>query len=583
MQEHNEPQDESSFKNYFVPFTTAKAVTWIVIIGLIVFFNGLFNNFIGDDESQIVINVLVHSISNILIFFNGGTFFNSSTQLPFGVYYKPLLLTFYSLIYTFSGPNFFIFHLTQLLFHLINTIFLFLVLKYFFKKHTAFILSLVFLVHPINSEVVYYISDLQDILFFFFGIFALWIIQNYHSQKALIIAGISLLLSLLSKETGFLFLCIVNAYVFLYKKREKFFVLSSCGIIFVIYLLLRIHAIGITNHQTIASNIANYPFTIRLINVPAMFLFYLKTFIDPLNLAISYQWVYTKITFINFYLPLLIDLIFLLLLVFFAFYSYKKKSQKYFIAFTFFTFWFVIGILFHMQIFPLDETVAERWFYFPFVGLLGIYGVLIDEFHLNVKNKWFVSIIVIILILLSLRTFMRSFDWRDEITLGTHDIKVSDAWGTEDMLSAAYGRERDFKNAKIHAERSTKLYPHMFNYMNLGIIDANIGEYPQADEAFKKSLQLGQYYETYESLAYLDTVYGNPKKNINFIKSVALKKFPEDGILWACLAIMEYNYGNKNNAKLDIAQAYTYDQTSQVESLYNTIMEGKLKGIIVHY
>lgn len=583
MHEHQQTEEEFFLKKLFYPLTTLKAIHWIVIIGFVVFSNGLFNNFIGDDESQIIVNILVHSISNIGIFFNGGTFFNSSTQLPFGVYYKPLLLTFYSLIYTFFGPNYFIYHLIQLLFHILNTIFLFLVLGYFLKKQTAFLLSLIFLLHPINSEAVYYISDLQDILFFFFGILSLWIIQNYHSKKAIIIALICLFFSLLSKETGILFLCITIVYLFLYKKQEKFYVFFWGVIFFAVYLILRIHAIGITTQLTTSSLIANYPLEIRMVNIPAMFLFYLKTFFYPLNLAMSYQWVYTKINFYNFYLPLLIDLIFLLILIFLASYCYKKLARKYFIAYIFFMVWFVIGILFHMQIFPLDATVAERWFYFPIVGLLGISGVLIDGFHLNLKNRWIVSVFIFILFLLSLRTFIRSFDWRNELTLGTHDIKVSDAWGTEDMLSAAYGREMDFTDAKIHAERSIALYPHMFNYMNLGVAETNLGEYKQAKEAFQKSLHLGDYFQTYEGYANLDTVYGNPQENINFIKNVALKKFPQDGILWFCLAIIEYNYGNKNNAKFDIAQAYTYEPTSQVALVYNAINKGVLKRIIVHY
>jgi len=61
---------EFSFKNYFVPLTNAKAITWIVMIGIIVYANMLFNGFVWDDIGQIVTNGDIHSLSNIWSFFS---------------------------------------------------------------------------------------------------------------------------------------------------------------------------------------------------------------------------------------------------------------------------------------------------------------------------------------------------------------------------------------------------------------------------------------------------------------------------------------------------------------------------------
>jgi tetratricopeptide (TPR) repeat protein len=574
---------EFSFKNYLVPFTTIKAIHWIIIIGLVVYCNGLINGFIGDDETQIIYNLQVHSITNIFILFSGGTFFNGATQLAFGSYYKPLMLVFYSGIYTIFGPNYFMFHLIQLSLHLCNAVFLFLVLNHFFKRKIAFVLSIIFLIHPINSEAVYYIADMQDVLFFFFGILSLWIVQNYNSQRSLIIASICLLLSLLSKETGILFFCLVPAYFFLFKVKRILFLVISEILVFLLYLVLRIHAIGIFSQVSTSSLIANYPLPVRLENIPAMFLFYLKTFIYPKDLAISYQWVYTTINISNFWFPLVIDLLFLIVIFCNGFILYKKYSRRYIKLYLFFVFWFLLGILFHMQLIPLDATVADRWFYFPIVGLLGLVGVSIEAFRVNLRNKWIIVTIAIIIALLSIRTFERSFDWRDEITLGTHDLKVSsDAWGIENMLATAYSREGKYKIAKIYLDRSIKIYPQMLNYGNLGILDVDMGDYKDGKVAYLKSIQLGDYFQSYESLAFLDTVYGNPQENIKYIQDTALKKFPYDATLWLCLAILEYNQGNKDIAKSAITQAYKYSQSSQTIAVYNAVFNGKLKKINVH-
>src|SRR5258708_27738500 len=109
--------------------------------------------------------------------------------------------------------------------------------------------------------------------------------------------------------------------------------------------------------------------------------------------------------------------------------------------------WFLFGILFHSQIFPLDQTVADRWFYFPIVGILGMIGVLLEVFHINLKNIWIFSAVLIFVILLSLRTFIRSVDWRDDFTLASHDSKVADTYNSEYIISHIYYQEGNLKEA----------------------------------------------------------------------------------------------------------------------------------------
>ncbi len=62
-------EKEFTFKDYFVPLTTTKAIHFIIIIGIVVYANALFNGFIADDNGQILDNQLVHSIGNFFTFF----------------------------------------------------------------------------------------------------------------------------------------------------------------------------------------------------------------------------------------------------------------------------------------------------------------------------------------------------------------------------------------------------------------------------------------------------------------------------------------------------------------------------------
>src|SRR6185437_9579465 len=109
----------------------------IVIVGIIVYFNGLFGTFVWDDVYQIQNNILVHSVSNFLSFFLGSTFTPENSSQLGGLYYRPLMTLAFSLIYTFFGPQTFPYHLLQLCIHIANTLLIFYLFKRFFKETLA--------------------------------------------------------------------------------------------------------------------------------------------------------------------------------------------------------------------------------------------------------------------------------------------------------------------------------------------------------------------------------------------------------------------------------------------------------------
>lgn len=352
MHEGQLHEQKFSIKNYFVPLTTTKAIHWIILIGLLVFSNGLLNGFIEDDQLQIINNPIIQSLANLPYFFTGSTFYNGGEQNLAGVYYKPLQTTFFSIVYTIFGPNAFAFHFFLVILYITNACLVFLFLKNFFRPVTAFILSVIFLVHPINSEIAFYISDLQEVLFFFFGILSMNILQRYTTHKAFMLASLCIFASLLSKETGFLFLLISVLYVFMFKRNYVFTYCRYLIPAFIIYLVLRISSVGIFAHTVAFSPIQTLSLFIRMISMPAIFLFYLKTFFYPVALSISWRFAYTTISVSDFLLPLFIDFLFLCLLVYGGYVLHQKVSKKYTALYSFFGFCFISGILFHLQIIP---------------------------------------------------------------------------------------------------------------------------------------------------------------------------------------------------------------------------------------
>lgn len=346
------------------------------------------------------------------------------------------------------------------------------------------------------------------------------------------------------------------------------------GILFV-WGLLRLNAIGMATYHFTNAPMQRADFLTRMIHVPSIIFFYLSEMFFPINMSLSYQWYNPQITFDTFYAPLLFDLIFFITLFSLGWLIYKRHDKKLFTIFLFFSLWFLGGLGLHLQLFPLDETVAERYLYFQFVGVLGIIGVIIESFRVNLKNIWVISLLIIIISLLSFRTFVRSFDWRSDYTLTHHDIHVSkNSFALEYALSTLYLDEGNLPLAKKHGERSVELFPFITNYTNLGVIYLREGDYKKAKESYMNGLRYGDDQVPYDNLAQLALIYGDQKGNITFLRTAA-KKYPHSATIWLSLAILEYVNGDKINAQSSIDQAKNFSNSPQILFLNEVISNDK--------
>lgn len=556
---------------------TKKAVLFLIIIGFIVYFNSIFHGFVWDDEEQVVNNVLVHSITNFPAFFSGSTFNTGGSGGMGGLYYKPLMSVSFSLLYSIFGPNPFFFHLFQVSLHITNTILVFFLFRHFFKGF-AFFPALIFLVHPINVEAVVYSAALQDTLFFFFGILAMifTIQKNLVNFKNAGILALLLTLSLLSKETGVVFILMAILYTAVFKKKEVIGIFSAAFVTAGVYSLLRFALAGIFFNRHGLSPITTLTFPERLLSIPKIIYFYLKTTVFPSDLAISQRWVVRSLNFNDFYLPLAVISIVGLALISLLFFLRHKRSNN-LSPYLFFLVWFVLGLGLHLQIIPLDMTVADRWFYMPIVGLLGMAGITAKSFKKNLKFKIPLVILIIILIFsLAIRTIVRNTNWESGLTLYGHDIQTSrDNFDLENNFGVELYRAGKFEEAEAHFIRSTQLAPHWWtNWNNLGATLERKGDYQKAIGYYQKAVENGSYYLAYENLAnsYLFRD-NNPQKAKEFTEG-SLSKFPLNSKLWLILALSEYQLGNTQKALEASGRAYTLSQTEQTYYIYSHLSQG---------
>lgn len=572
-----------SFKKYFNPFTTNKAIFYIILVGILVFVNSLSNGFVGDDIGQLVDNALVHTIQNIPQFFFGGTF-NNGTGAIIGLYYKPLLLTSYTIIYSLFGSNSFVYHFLQLILHISNAILVYLLFTKFFKKELAFVLSLLFLVHPINADTVDYISNLQDVLFTFFGLLALnLVIFKNKSHFTLLLSGLYFFLSVLSKETGIAFAVVIVCYTYIFDKAiiKKYSILIISLALF--YIAIHIAIIGKGFSQNQPFPIMRASLSTRLISIPAIIAYYLTTFFFPVNLTLDHQWVVNYPTLAQFYVPLLVDCIFLGLLVFL--YFLIKNNRKEYTVFLFFCIWFICGLIFHLQIIPLDYTVANRWFYFPIIGLLGLFGVLFTTLYpkkILSKNILFLLLLLLIAVF-SIRTIIRNTNWYNGMTIATHDLHYSPQdYSLESYLGVQYYNLGNYTEAQYHFMRSVRIAPYWdLNWNYLGEVYERVGEtngnkklIAKARQTYLIAIKNSVNDETpYDNLAHLYVFTAD--KNAHSFLLDSLKKFSHSSELRYYLAIYELFRHDRKDALIDARNAYINNPTNEdAISLYSALING---------
>ncbi len=572
-------EEDYFFKRYFIPFTTKKAVVFLAIIGFLVFANMLINSFAWDDLSYILYNPEIHTLDILSLF--RPSFFNHGTQ------YRAFSAIYFALLHSVFTDNAFFYHLVQLSLHITNTVLLFIFLKKFFKKGISFVLSLLFLIHPIQVESVSFIGATVSPLFFIFGITTLLIVSSKKLlEKAYSYALIFLLLllCLLTKETGAGFVVGAVGFVYLFERRFFWKIFSTAGVTTLVYIFIRffVGGVGLTEKNVRAvTPIIHLPFIERLLNIPAVFFYYLKTLVFPRDLAIDQVWVVKSLNLQSFYFPLFIDMLFLLAIGYLGYVLFKRKKSV--MLYFFFLLWFLSGIFIHLQLLPLDMTVADRWFYFPYVGLLGLLGIAVTLLPKNVlKQTIFITVVVTLLVLLSLRSIIRNSDWHDDTTLLLHDIKVHSNYELENNLASFLLYQRRFPESLVHAKRSVELYEYDKNLTNLGFIYEQLNDIVNARKSYEKAIALydnprrtdAAISRAYLRLAGTYLFNKNPEKAEKILKE-ATGRYPANGVLYSFLAQSQYDQGKQEDALLSAQKAKKYLPGTATNALFELIKAKK--------
>lgn len=577
-----EAKQEFSLKRLFVPLTTLKSIFIIAISGFTVYFNSLFGNFVWDDKIFILYNNDTN-IENIGKVFNVNRTFNSEGA------FRPIYGLYLIILKFLFHDQTFYYHFAQVSLHIAVACLLYIFFKTFLQKKFALILSLIFLIHPINVESVAYISTVHGEIYSLLCLTALLISRSAKKYWQYLLVTCLLLLALLTKETTVLFLLMILVWQILFAQRNiiKYLFIEAVAILGYFALRYEFGSTQITKNNI--TPIAQLTLPERLINIPAIILFYIKTFFFPKDLAIEQNWVVKNLNFHYFYFPLIIDASFFLFLILCGIYIYKTNKNR-FKLFLFFFIWFSAGLFIHLQITPLDMTVAERFFYSPIIGLLGMIGIVLQYLnlqHKNIKTAFTVTSVVVIT-LLSLRTIVRNSNWFDPVTLYSHDIQINDYFDIEDNLGSELTSMKQLPEAIIHLKRSVELFPYERNLYNLGSAYMIMGDAKNAKASYNRALSAKNYnlvghnhdVQVYTQFAKL-LILSNENNEAKRIINEGLEDYPQDSQLWSYLAISEHNSHNQIGALKAAEKAKTLMPNEETDELYKRILNSRLNKLVL--
>ncbi len=546
--------------------TPKRAIFIIICVGLIVYFNSLFNGFVWDDEEQIVNNAIIQHLSNLPQIFSGATFNTGGAGLS-GWFFRPFLTFTYMINFALFGQNAWGYHLFALVFHLVNGVLIFKILQRLNKgdkKLTLLVNTLIattFVVLPAIVEAVSYIAALSEVLFTFFNLLTFYLILKSQiiTIKRGLVVGILLMLGMFNKESSIVIFPILATYLVLFRHPAWKKWLLVLLITVLVYFFIRLVIVQAPIRHPEYSPISEAPLSVRVMTMPLELMHYLGIIFYPKDLAISQQFVVNTPNLEQFVIPLVLDVLFLGLMIYLA---WKLKSKLMFLGLV----WFLIGFGLVSNVFPLDMTIAERWLYFPVIGLFLSFGVILSYIFEHWK-RFNVQILICTLLIISafgVRTMVRNSDWHDGLTLFAHDNRISqNSFDLENNLGVELFRKGEIEEAKVHFQKSIDLQPKWyFAHNNLGAVYEREKNYSAAKAQYQKTLEYGDYYLAHENLAEI-LLFHESTSSAQLSIQNSLKKLPNNPKLWLLLALADYQLGKKDEALMAAKNSYLLQPTQQ--------------------
>lgn len=510
-------------------------------LGLFLYAFNLHGPLFWDDADWILNNLSLHSLSwdNIKFIFSHDVLAGIGQVSN---YYRPFLFLTFLANYLVSGESPVSYHLVSNGLHILNAgLIFYLVVRWLGTKRVAFLASLLFLIHPLQTEAVAYISGRGDPLSAFFMLIGL-VIYPYTQQSTgwrkvafwLLSVGV-MILAVLSRETAVLFPVYLGVVLmafsrfdyriedprslgsgeykgtFLSRFKKAFVsVLPFVGIS-VIYGLLRLTVLNFQNTLNFyqQGNIYSENLVYRVYTFFHALVVYLRLIVWPVGLHMDRD-IPVSLSILD-YWSWLGGLI-IIGLIGWLFWLYLKSLSSEFGVWFFGVSIFFVNLIPTSGLIPINARIYEHWLYFSLFGIAIITGFYLDRFltYLKLKNNSiyviFYLLFIIYISFLSVQTIKRNILWGnvEKLYLNILYYEPNDVRVLNNLGNWYSGENNNIKAAPLYRQAIEADPNQPAPYYNLGNIARDSRQIVEAEALYKKAIEVSpMFYYAYGNLAQL--------------------------------------------------------------------------------
>lgn len=557
----------------------------IILLGILAYSNSLNGKFIWDDITLIRDNLYLRHWTGVARFFIKDTTEGGTDKLyP----YRPLQMASYALEYSIWRLNVLGYHAVNMVLHILTALCVYWLLNILFKDYlVCFLTGAFFVLHPIHTEAVSYISGRADplaALFLLLCIISYIKMTDSRNVYYMILTIVFYVLALLSRENSLILPFLLLIYHYVFGKKIKLKPFLAILIITLIYLVSRL--------SFLEPPVSPFAATTILQRIPGFFAAisqYLRLMAFPFDLHMEYGKILFRLTDPRVAAGMLLSLILTAGLI-----IYGKRNK----LISFSILWFFTTLLPQSNLYPLNSYMAEHWLYLPSIGLFLLLAEGIGRVVSN--NRFRLSAMLFtasLLIFYAYATIRQNNYWREPAQFYERTIKyVPESKSAYSNLAVIYNAAGKKKEALALYSKALAIDPDdpiacnnaakllgesgnvaealvLFNraiasnpkyaiaHNNLGNLYDMIGKREEAVKAYNKAIEIDPDMPlAYNNLANQYNTLGKKKEALSlYNKALALD--PSFAAVYNNMAAVYYDLGERDKARGMLEKALSLDPT----------------------
>ncbi len=386
-------------------------------------------------------------------------------------------------------------HITNLIFHIANTLLLFFVLRKMTDAiwPSAFVAAL-FALHPLHVESVAWVSERKDVLSTFFWLLTMWAYVRFVNRPKIssyLLAIIFFALGLMSKPmlVTLPFVLLLLDYWPLARRRTLYYLIREKIPFFALSVVSSAVTFFVQRSGGAVVTASAVPLEFRVSNAVISYAGYIEKMFFPTRLAMFYPYPEQNVFFYALILAAVLLAVTILILLF-------AKNHRYLVTGWFWYLGTLVPVIGLVQV--GEQAMADRYSYITLTGLFIIiaWGLpeLLGKWLLAAPQRknvlWTASLIV--LSVLSTLTYFQTRYWKDSISLGEHALKVTENNYTAHFCMTEQLTEQGRLDEAIrHNTEALRIKPDYTDALNgLGIALYKAGRVDEAIGCYKRVLEI---------------------------------------------------------------------------------------------